>query len=52
MENHDDEEDFNNLLKDLQYRHNNNVGRDYVLGKSDNDEGIIGSWESKYTAID
>ena len=52
MDNHDDEEDFNDLLNDLQYRHNNDVDRDYVLGKPDNDEGIIGSREAEYSAMD
>ena len=52
MDNHDDEEDSNNLSNDLQYRHKNDVESDYVPGKYDNDEGIIGSWEAEYAAID
>ena len=46
MDEQDDEEVFNNLLKDLQYRHNNYDNSNYILDKSDDDENSIGWWES------
>ena len=52
MDEQDDEEVFNNLLKDLQYRHNNYDNSNYILDKSDDDENSIGWWESEYAAMD
>ena len=51
MDEQDDEEDFNDLLNDVQYRHNDDDS-DYILDESDDDKDSIRSWETDCTATE
>ena len=42
MENQEDEEDFDNLINDLQHHHNDDNGSKYVPDDSDGDDNILG----------
>ena len=46
MDEQEDEEDFDNLINDLQNHHNYENSRDYVPDNYDEDDNILGSWES------
>ena len=48
----EDEEDFDNLIDDLQHHHNDDDDRDYVSYEYDGNENSLGSWEEEYAAMD
>ena len=46
------EEDFDNLVNDLQHHHNDDENSNYVPDDYHGDDDSLGSWEAKYTAMD
>ena len=52
LDQQEDEEDFDNIINDLQQHHNYHNCSDYVPDGSDGDDNILGSWESEYSAMD
>ena len=48
----EDEEDYGNLIKDLQHQHNYGEKRYYVPDDYDEHDNRPGSWEAEYVAMD
>ena len=48
----EDEEDFDNLINDLQHHHNDDDYSDYVPDDSDGYVYSLGSWEAEYAVMD
>ena len=44
LDEQEDEEDFDNLINDLQYHHNDDDGSNYIPYDSDEDDDSLGSW--------
>ena len=52
LDEQEDEEDFDNLINDLQHYHNDEDNIDYVPDDSDGDDDSLGSWEAEYSTMD
>ena len=48
----EDEEDFDNLINDLQHHHNDDDDSNYVPGNSDGYYNSLGSREAEYAVMD
>ena len=52
MDEQEEEEDFDNLINDLQYHHNDGDNSDYVPDDYDGYDDSLGSWKVEYAAMD
>ena len=50
LENQEDEEDFDNLINDLQHHHNDD-NSDYIPDNYYGYDDILGSWEAQYATV-
>ena len=52
MDEQEEEEDFDNLINDLQYHHNDGNNSNYVSDDYDGYDDRLGSWKVEYAAMD